>query len=50
MVCACAHGLKIGRSPVGAHSVRPSPCGKSCYGIYGGVFGTVKTVPYRAGP
>lgn len=34
MVCACAHGLKLGRNPVGAHIVRPSPCGKSCYGIY----------------
>lgn len=34
MVCACAHGLELGRNPVGAHIVRPSPCGKSCYGIY----------------
>ena len=34
MVCACAHGLELGRSPVGAHSVRPLPCGKSRYGIY----------------
>ena len=50
MVCACAHGLELGRNPVGAHIVRPSPCGKSCCGIYGGVFGTVKTVPYNAGP
>ena len=34
MVCACAHGLELGRNPVGAHIVRPLPCGKSCYGIY----------------
>ena len=47
MVCACAHGLELGRNPVGAHSVRPSPCGKSHCGIYDGGFGTVKTVPYR---
>lgn len=37
MVCACVHGLELGRSPVEAHSVRPLPCGKSRCGICGKV-------------
>lgn len=45
MVCACVHGLELGRSPVGAHSVRPSPCGKSHCGICGKVLERSRPFP-----
>ncbi len=49
MVCACAHGLKIGpQSRRGAHCA-PVTLWQILFGIYRKA-GTVKTVPYRAGP